>query len=134
MVANLQRPIGVKNEDATTFHPNSYLRASKLLTGGTFCPSPLGLYRESPMTCCRFLTFVFAILSLLPIPVLGQSAAIAQNSPAPLGKLVDVGGYRVHVYCTGTGDPRCHNRRGWIFIQLRTRSTRSRKIYSGLFV
>ncbi|HYT18604.1 MAG TPA: alpha/beta hydrolase [Candidatus Polarisedimenticolia bacterium] len=57
------------------------------------------------MTCCRLITFVLAILSLLPIPVLGQSAATAQNSPPPLGKLVDVGGYRVHVYCTGTGDP-----------------------------
>jgi pimeloyl-ACP methyl ester carboxylesterase len=28
-----------------------------------------------------------------------------QNPPAPLGKLVDVGGYRVHLYCTGTGSP-----------------------------
>jgi pimeloyl-ACP methyl ester carboxylesterase len=28
-----------------------------------------------------------------------------QNAPAPLGKLVDVGGYRVHLYCTGTGSP-----------------------------
>jgi pimeloyl-ACP methyl ester carboxylesterase len=25
--------------------------------------------------------------------------------PQPLGKLVDVGGYRVHLYCTGTGSP-----------------------------
>lgn len=28
-----------------------------------------------------------------------------QNQPAPLGKLVDVGGYRVHLYCTGRGNP-----------------------------
>jgi pimeloyl-ACP methyl ester carboxylesterase len=28
-----------------------------------------------------------------------------QNPPAPLGKLIDVGGYRVHLYCTGTGSP-----------------------------
>lgn len=27
------------------------------------------------------------------------------NPPQPLGKLVDVGGYRVHLYCTGTGNP-----------------------------
>ena len=27
------------------------------------------------------------------------------NPPQPLGKLVDVGGYRVHLYCTGTGSP-----------------------------
>jgi pimeloyl-ACP methyl ester carboxylesterase len=26
-------------------------------------------------------------------------------TPQPLGKLVDVGGYRVHLYCTGTGSP-----------------------------
>jgi len=28
-----------------------------------------------------------------------------QNPPVPLGKLVDVGGYRVHLYCTGRGSP-----------------------------
>src|ERR1700719_1625095 len=28
-----------------------------------------------------------------------------QNPPPPLGKLVDVGGYRVHLYCTGAGSP-----------------------------
>jgi pimeloyl-ACP methyl ester carboxylesterase len=27
------------------------------------------------------------------------------QSPAPLGRLVDVGGYRVHLYCTGAGSP-----------------------------
>jgi pimeloyl-ACP methyl ester carboxylesterase len=26
-------------------------------------------------------------------------------TPAPLGKLIDVGGYRVHLYCTGAGSP-----------------------------
>src|SRR5579883_1553971 len=34
----------------------------------------------------------------------GGFAAVAQT-PAPLGKLVDVGGYRVHSYCTGSGGP-----------------------------
>lgn len=39
------------------------------------------------------------LLTLLAIalPLAGQ--------PAPPGKLVDVGGYRVHVYCTGSGSP-----------------------------
>lgn len=32
-------------------------------------------------------------------------AAPGPNHPPPLGKLVDVGGYRVHLYCTGTGSP-----------------------------
>ena len=26
-------------------------------------------------------------------------------TPAPIGQLIDIGGYRVHVYCTGEGDP-----------------------------
>jgi pimeloyl-ACP methyl ester carboxylesterase len=34
-----------------------------------------------------------------------QGTGATQNSPPPLGKLVDVGGYRVHLYCTGSGSP-----------------------------
>src|SRR5204863_16667 len=40
-----------------------------------------------------------------PIGTLAQKGDTAQNTPAPLGKLVDVSGYRVHLYCTGTGSP-----------------------------
>jgi pimeloyl-ACP methyl ester carboxylesterase len=29
----------------------------------------------------------------------------AGQTPAPLGKLVDIGGHRVHLYCTGSGSP-----------------------------
>jgi pimeloyl-ACP methyl ester carboxylesterase len=36
---------------------------------------------------------------------LGIGGAWAQNSPAPLGALVDVGGYRVHLYCVGDASP-----------------------------
>src|SRR5438105_14779371 len=57
------------------------------------------------MSYCRLLTFVLAIFCLLPIATLGQTAAAAQDSPAPLGKLIDVGGYRVHLYCIGAGSP-----------------------------
>lgn len=32
-------------------------------------------------------------------------AATDPASPPPLGRLVDAGGYRVHLYCTGTGSP-----------------------------
>ncbi len=53
----------------------------------------------------RRLTIVLALLCVLPIETLAQKADTAQNPPAPLGKLVDVGGYRVHLYCTGTGSP-----------------------------
>jgi pimeloyl-ACP methyl ester carboxylesterase len=43
---------------------------------------------------------------LLLLLMLSRLAA-AQNAatPAPLGKLIDVGGYRVHLYCTGAGSP-----------------------------
>lgn len=42
--------------------------------------------------------------SLLIAAALYALAAAAQ-SPPPLGKLIDVGGYRVHLYCTGEGSP-----------------------------
>jgi pimeloyl-ACP methyl ester carboxylesterase len=44
-------------------------------------------------------------LVVLSAPISGQSVSTNQNPPAPLGALVDVGGYRVHLYCTGTGSP-----------------------------
>ena len=40
----------------------------------------------------------------LLIAALFALAATAQTPP-PLGKLIDVGGYRVHLYCTGEGSP-----------------------------
>lgn len=42
------------------------------------------------------MTRLCALLCLIP------AAAVAQT---PLGQLIDVGGYRVHIYCTGTGTP-----------------------------
>jgi len=35
----------------------------------------------------------------------GLALAAFAQTPPPLGKLVDVGGYRVHLYCTGQGTP-----------------------------
>ena len=54
----------------------------------------------------RIASWVLALALLCPAP----SSAEAQTrkpdeAPAPLGKLVDVGGYRVHLYCTGSGSP-----------------------------
>jgi pimeloyl-ACP methyl ester carboxylesterase len=57
------------------------------------------------MVYCRRLAIVIALLCALPIGTLAQKTDTGQNPPAPLGKLVDVGGYRVHLYCTGTGSP-----------------------------
>src|SRR5215831_18253265 len=52
-----------------------------------------------------FAIVVVALVSRFPIETTSQTVDTAQNSPSPLGKLVDVGGYRVHLYCTGTGSP-----------------------------
>lgn len=41
------------------------------------------------------------VFTLLTAPLL----LVAAERPAPLGRLVDVGGYRVHLYCTGSGGP-----------------------------
>jgi pimeloyl-ACP methyl ester carboxylesterase len=49
-------------------------------------------------------TSLFAVA--LTILITGVGQAQAQNrSPKPLGRMVDVGGYRVHLYCLGSGDP-----------------------------
>jgi pimeloyl-ACP methyl ester carboxylesterase len=42
-------------------------------------------------------------LSLILLLVV--SVAAQCQTPPPLGQLVDVGGYRVHIYCTGEGSP-----------------------------
>jgi len=48
---------------------------------------------------------ITAIFCMLPIAVCAQTNSTDQNSPPPIGKLVDVGGYKVHLYCTGEGSP-----------------------------
>ena len=53
---------------------------------------------------CR-LTLILATVCLSPIATAPQVGTKAEKTPAPIGKLVDVGGYRVHLYCTGTGGP-----------------------------
>jgi pimeloyl-ACP methyl ester carboxylesterase len=41
------------------------------------------------------------------LSAIAVSAALAQEAPAPppIGRLVDVDGHRVHLYCTGSGSP-----------------------------
>jgi len=46
-----------------------------------------------------------ATFCVLPIAIFGQTPTTTSSTPAPIGKLIDVGGYRVHLYCTGTGSP-----------------------------
>jgi pimeloyl-ACP methyl ester carboxylesterase len=62
--------------------------------------SPVNKISESRYTVAFGLRILPSLLLLVAIPVAGQPPA---NRPAPLGQLVDVGGYRVHLYCTGSG-------------------------------
>ncbi len=68
------------------------------------CEKPL-VNATSKLRYCECYTFALALLCALPVVALAQKVGADQNSPAPLGKLIDVGGYRVHLYCTGTGSP-----------------------------
>ena len=47
---------------------------------------------------------LLAVLLLLPTAALSQQATNARTYP-PLGKLVDVGGHRLHITCTGKDGP-----------------------------
>jgi len=45
------------------------------------------------------------MLCTLPMHAAAQATDTNPPSPPPLGKLIDVGGYKVHLYCTGAGSP-----------------------------
>ena len=46
------------------------------------------------------------ILTVVSLLVLSYEQTRGENvTPPPLGELVDVGGYRVHLYCIGSGSP-----------------------------
>ena len=51
------------------------------------------------------LAAVLAILCIFRIAAPAQTTNNGQTPPPPIGELVDVGGYRVHLYCTGSGSP-----------------------------
>jgi pimeloyl-ACP methyl ester carboxylesterase len=48
---------------------------------------------------------VLCIALLLSSSLTGKSQTPIKSRPAPLGSLVDVGGYRVHLYCVGQRSP-----------------------------
>ncbi|HEX8352327.1 MAG TPA: alpha/beta hydrolase [Pyrinomonadaceae bacterium] len=50
-------------------------------------------------------TFVLLLLVLLPHAPGSARRAEEKGAPAPPGRLVDVGGYRLHLDCTGAGGP-----------------------------
>jgi pimeloyl-ACP methyl ester carboxylesterase len=51
------------------------------------------------------LAIVLGLATTFQLATLAQTPSAPQKIPPPLGKLVDVGGYRVHLYCIGTGSP-----------------------------
>lgn len=53
----------------------------------------------------KHLIAALAILCIVRIAAPTQTPGGTEKVPPPLGKLVDVGGYRVHLYCTGSGTP-----------------------------
>jgi pimeloyl-ACP methyl ester carboxylesterase len=55
----------------------------------------------------RFRRTSVLLLTLCTLPMHAAAQATDTNppSPPPLGKLIDVGGYKVHLYCTGAGSP-----------------------------
>jgi pimeloyl-ACP methyl ester carboxylesterase len=56
--------------------------------------------------CILAILFLCSFSLALPDVGLIQTPGGTQQVAPPLGKLVDVGGYRVHLYCIGTGSPR----------------------------
>ena len=56
-------------------------------------------------TCRPELSRSIALILILLFVPGADSIAAGATSPALPGKLIDVGGYRVHLYCTGTGSP-----------------------------
>jgi pimeloyl-ACP methyl ester carboxylesterase len=70
-----------------------------------------GKMKQSP-------TVVLLAVLISTVPVLGQQVASGESSPADivygrLGQLVNAGGFRLNLYCTGTGSPTVIFDSGW---------------------
>ncbi len=48
---------------------------------------------------------VLCMVLILSSSLMAESQAPIKSRPLPIGTLVDVGGYRVHLYCVGQGSP-----------------------------
>src|ERR1700735_3598677 len=53
----------------------------------------------------NFYCAVLCIALILSSCLTGKSQTPIKSRPQPLGTLIDVGGYRVHLYCIGQGTP-----------------------------
>jgi pimeloyl-ACP methyl ester carboxylesterase len=77
-----------------------------------FLISRLGAYDDLARTCLRGLRYLvaaeFALLILLGLIGFSYERRARKQEAArfhPPGQLVDIGGYRLHPYCTGSGGP-----------------------------
>ena len=62
------------------------------------------MYRSALYAYHLFCALTCVALLLLDAPA-AQSQIPSSSRPLPLGTLIDVGGYRVHLYCIGQGSP-----------------------------
>src|ERR1700684_708330 len=53
----------------------------------------------------NLLRAVLCMVLILSSSLITKSQSAIKSRPLPLGVLVDVGGYRVHLYCLGQGSP-----------------------------
>ncbi len=53
---------------------------------------------------CVMAMALSAMVMVLPMTALSQQDSLSPNYP-PLGRLIDVGGHRLHINCTGKGSP-----------------------------
>src|ERR1700723_2411468 len=74
---------------------------NQLLTKSCICRSNL---QEQPMRAAN-LTCSTLLLLVMSVPATIATAQTGNAASPPLGKLIDVGGYRVHLYCAGNGGP-----------------------------
>ena len=66
----------------------------------------------------------------------GIASAVDASTYPPPGRMVDVGGYRLHVHCTGSGGPNSYSRcwQWWLFTGLESGATRRGNLHAGLFL
>src|SRR5512134_1428745 len=70
--------------------------------------APVGVPKRRGRGCLRWLGgLVVLVVGLILAGTIYESLAETADIQAypPLGQMVDVGGYRLHINCTGTGSP-----------------------------
>lgn len=65
--------------------------------------SPKVLNLQEPVR--QILAAVMLSVLFMPLPGSAQTAALTTSQPSPLGQLIDLGGYKLHLWCVGKGSP-----------------------------